>query len=103
MVRKSGGNVIVKDPFVLGMPNLLYKGWLAAGNQQVSKPSSYKSQESTPNVSHRVSKPQWKKLAQSRLQSVSFYVLFRVRNMIGDVVRTYVYVTPGLVSVRVCC
>ena len=36
----------------------------------------YKSQETAPNASQRVSKPQWKKLAKSRLQflSDSFYV-----------------------------
>ena len=56
--------------------DLLYQGWLAAGSQPVSKPSFYKSQETAPNASQRVSKPQWKKLAQSRLQflSASFYV-----------------------------
>ena len=45
-------------------------------SQQVSKPSFYKSQETAPNVSQCVSKPQWKKLTQSRLQflSDSFYV-----------------------------
>jgi hypothetical protein len=36
----------------------------------------YKSQETAPNASQRVSKPQWKKLAKSRLPflSASFYV-----------------------------
>ena len=59
-----------------------YKSQETAPNasQRVSKPQwkklFYKSQETAPNASQRVSKPQWKKLAKSRLQflSASFYV-----------------------------
>jgi len=44
--------------------------------QAVSKPRFYKSQETAPNACQRISTPQWKKLAKSRLQflSASFYV-----------------------------